>query len=136
MAVLIGVSTPLYLQYVEKSKKTTDCVTIGSVMDSCEIMAADTEVTWTQGTAGAVTITFAGGTVTYAGASGDTTVDKLKELAPESDMKLVSGWANASTNIEIKAVRDSENRVTFYLSGSITKTEFSVASEVLAERFE
>lgn len=136
MAVLIGVSVPLYLRYVEKTKKATDCVTIGAVMDSCQVMAADITVDWTVGTEGTVTITFLNGAVTYSGKTGDTAVSKLSELAPESDMQLVSGWADASTEIVIKAIRDSENRVIFYLSGDITQTEFFATSNKLAERFE
>lgn len=136
MAVLVGTLVPLYLHYVEKTKKTTDCTAIGTVMDNCQIIAADVTVDWTVGTAGTITITFAGGTVTYAGKTGDTAVDVLKELTPESDVTLVSGWADASTEIVVKAVRDSENIVTFSLSGDVSKDDISAVSEVLAKRFE
>ena len=56
MAVLIGVLAPAYLQYVEKSKKTTDCSAIGSVLDAFEIVAADPAITWTAGTGKTITI--------------------------------------------------------------------------------
>lgn len=41
MAVLIGVLAPTYLKYVESSKRTSDCTSIGSILDACEVLAID-----------------------------------------------------------------------------------------------
>ena len=81
MAVLIGVLAPAYLQYVEKSKKTADCTTIGSIMDAIEVVAADPAITWTAGATNKITVTVnASGTASTISGGPATDVAKIVDI--------------------------------------------------------
>ena len=55
MAVLIGVLAPQYLRYVEKSRESSDATIVDSIVNSMEILAADTDVALVAGTIYTVT---------------------------------------------------------------------------------
>ena len=108
MAVLIGVLAPAYLQYVEKSKKTSDASAVGSVMDAIEIIAADPAIDWTSGT---VDVTFSSTACTYAGPS--EAVAQLKTIVPEADCMVTGSWTGGASAFNFKASKDTNGNVKF-----------------------
>lgn len=127
MAVLIGVLAPAYLQYVEKSKKTSDASAVGSVMDAVEIIAADPAVSW--GTSDTLKVTFSDDGCKYTGLDSDA-LAQLKSIVPESDCKLTGAWTGS---FDFEAKKDSSGNVTF--TGSIDEDEVSAISSKLAGRY-
>jgi prepilin-type N-terminal cleavage/methylation domain-containing protein len=122
MAVLIGVLAPAYLQYVEKSKKTKDCGTIGSVMDAIEIVAADPAVTWTAGTGYTFTINTGTTAATYGGFATE-----IGAIVPANKTVLGSSWAAVS----FEATKGNNGVVTFTnLSGLDAATPANAAAEI------
>ena len=127
MAVLIGVLAPAYLQYVEKSKKTNDCTTIGSVMDAIEIIAADPANTWASGTS----ITVELSATADASYTGNTElVTALEGIVDPAKTTLTSGWGSA----EFSGEKQSNGTVVFSLT-SPTGAEIEDVSPKLAARF-
>ena len=123
MAVLIGVLAPAYLQYVEKSKKTKDCGTIGSVLDAIEIVAADPAVTWTAGTG--FTVTISPGTT--AANYGSVVATEIGAIVPAAKTTLGSSWAAVS----FEATKNNNGIVTFTnLSGLDGATPANAAAEI------
>ena len=132
MAVLIGVLAPAYLQYVEKSKKTKDCGTIGSVLDAIEIVAADPAVTWTAGTG--FTVTISPGTTA---ASYGSLATEIGAIVPAAKTTLGSSWSAVS----FEATKGNNGIVTFTnLSGLDTTNgaaaEIQKVSPALEARFQ
>ena len=107
MAVLIGVLAPAYLQYVEKSKKTSDASAVGSVMDAVEIIAADPAIDWTSET---IEVSFSTTGCTYAGGTSKA-LAQLESIVPAADCKLTGNWGTDSFDFE--ATKDSNGNVTF-----------------------
>ncbi len=126
MAVLIGVLAPAYLQYVEKSKKTTDCTAIGDIMNAIETIAADPAITFPTGGISA-TVTSTGATYT------DTTNGDLNKIVPSSDVALSGTWTGDS--IAVSGTKGSNGIVTFTLTMS-NSTELSEISPALMKRFD
>ncbi len=129
MAVLIGVLAPAYLQYVEKSKKTTDCTAVGDIMNAIETIAADPAITWTDIT---VQITSTG--TTYTGdptnAAGDGC---LESIVPAGDVALSGTWSGGS--FDFTATKNSSGIVTFTINSGIQTTEIDEISPALSNRF-
>lgn len=130
MAVLIGVLAPAYLQYVEKSKKTTDCTAIGDIMNAIETIAADPAITWSD-----ITVKIDTSGCTYTGEPTDAAGnDCLDAIVPESDVALTGTWDGG--DIEFTATKGGNGIVTFTLaSGGITTTEIDAISPALSKRF-
>lgn len=128
MAVLIGVLAPAYLQYVEKSKKTSDCSAVGSVMDAIEIIAADPAVNWTTG---AIEVDFSSTGCTYGGAAGSAALAQLQSIVPAADCKLTGTWTDS---FNFSASKDSNGNVTFTQDTAGT-TEIAKISPKLAGRY-
>ena len=129
MAVLIGVLAPAYLQYVEKSKKTSDCTAVGSVLDAIEIIAADPAIAWGNETLN-VTLS-SGANASYT--NGTTAaLTQLKSIVPEADAKLTGNWG---ASITIAASKGTNGLVTFTLGG-VAKTDIEKISPALSNRFE
>lgn len=135
MAVLIGVLAPTYLRYVETTKKTTDCSTIGSVLDSCEVLAADPDVKWLAGEANKVTIVIdsndGGNKTSYSPASSDV-VKELEVMVASDTVSLGSEWGPFT----IYAVRDGSGHVQFDLADDSQIAELKKYSEALSNRLE
>lgn len=125
MAVLIGVLAPAYLQYVEKSKKTTDCTAVGDIMNAIETIAADPAITWPS-TGMSATLTSTG--TTYV----DTANNDLNKIVPSADVALSGQWSGDS--IAITATKGTNGIVTFTLSMTNTQ-ELSDISPALMKRF-
>jgi type IV pilus assembly protein PilA len=138
MAVLIGVLAPTYLKYVESSKRTSDCSSIGSILDACEVIAIDPATNW-----GNIKVTFAStGTCTYAYASGASgnSLAALQEIAPATKISLQSDWIT-SGNWTIDVTKDATTgKVTFecsLVSGQTDATNpFLKYSPAMAGRLE
>lgn len=126
MAVLIGVLAPAYLQYVEKSKKTSDCSAVGSVMDAIEIIAADPAINWTTED---VTVTFSATGCSYSGPSAVEA--QLQSIVPDTDCKITGTW---SDSFDFTANKDSNGNVTFTQTTAGT-TEIEKISSKLASRY-
>ena len=120
MAVLIGVLAPAYLQYVEKSKKTKDCGTIGSVMDAFEIVAADPAVDWTAEVGYTVTIETGNASTSYGSGDVATALDKI---VPAAKTKLGSSWAK----VQFEAVKNSDGIVKFEMKSGLKNATASAA---------
>jgi Tfp pilus assembly protein PilE len=131
MAVLIGVLAPAYLQYVEKSKKTADCTTIGSIMDAIEVVAADPAITWASGASAkiSVTVNAAGGSVSTISGGPASHVEKIVDMKGAA---MTSGWGTFT----FEATKDTNGFVEFKITSSQTKTEIGNVSKALANRFE
>lgn len=135
MAVLIGVLAPTYLKYVETTKRTTDCSTIGAVLDSCEVLAADPDVKWLSGDANKVTIVIGSEVVGEETSYSPTTSEVVKELnilVPPNNVSLDSKWGPFTIN----AVCDSNGHVQFDLENDSQIVELATYSETLASRLE
>lgn len=135
MAVLIGVLAPTYLKYVERTKRTTDCSTIGSVLDACEVLAADPDMKWVSGDGGKVTIVIdsneTGHETSYTPAASDV-VKELETIVPSDAVSLNSVWGPFT----IYAVRDDAGHIQFDLATDSQITEIATYSEVLSKRLE
>lgn len=139
MAVLIGVLAPAYLQYVEKSKKTSDCSAIGSVMDAIEIVAADPAISWSSGSTGAISVSIQPtGSATATTYGSGTVSTEIAKIVPVSDVAITSGWGA----IGFTATKQTNGTVQFN-SLTITNKENTNAiddikaiSPALANRFE
>jgi hypothetical protein len=117
MAVLIGVLAPTYLKYVESSKRTSDCTSIGSILDACEVLAIDPNTTWD----GTEEITVSStGAVSGAGT-------ELDAITSCNGTKLQANWGGFT----ITATKGTDGKVTF----TTTETEFATYNATLAGRF-
>lgn len=125
MAVLIGVLAPAYLQYVEKSKKTTDCTAVGDIMNAIETIAADPAITWP---AAGMSATLTSTGTTYS----DTANGDLNKIVPSADVALSGQWSGDS--IAINASKGTNGIVTFTLTMSNSQ-ELSDISPALMKRF-
>lgn len=142
MAVLIGVLAPAYLQYVEKSKKTKDCGTIGSVLDAIEIVAADPAVTWTAGDAINVRIGVNGAAAasatnynTSSTAAVAPVATAIEGIVPTAKTTLGSSWSAFT----FEASKGSDGIVDFTNAsglGTNTMTEIQQVSPALEARFQ
>lgn len=135
MAVLIGILAPTYLKYVERTKRTTDCSNIGSVLDACEVLAADPDVKWLSGEANKITIIIdtneTGHETSYSPASADV-VKELEMMISSDAASLESDWGPFT----IYATRGVDGHVVFDLSDDSQIDEFKVYSEALSGRLE
>jgi len=135
MAVLVGVLAPTYLKYVERTKRTTDCSNIGSVLDACEVLAADPDVEWVAGDAGKLTIVIdsneTGHETSYSPASFDV-IKELEKMVSSDATSLGAEWGPFT----VYAVRDGEGHVKFELADNSQIAEITTYSEVLANRLE
>jgi prepilin-type N-terminal cleavage/methylation domain-containing protein len=132
MAVLIGIVAPVYLRYVESTKRTTDCASIGAVLDACEVMAADPDVVWYAEDAGQMTLVIdsnlSGHETEY---SGNGPTDMLREMVSEDEASLTAGWGPFTIIVE----KEENGHVIFELvDEDVTKLEAS--STALSARFE
>ena len=117
MAVLIGVLAPTYLKYVETSKRTSDCTSVGSVLDACEVLAIDPTANWTGDT-----ISYDANGVCSAGSAVDA-------ITGCNGSKLQANWGAFT----ITASKDTTTgEVTFSVSPD---PGFGTYSEALAGRF-
>lgn len=133
MAVLIGVLAPAYLQYVEKSKKTSDCTAIGSIMDAIEVVASDPSITWTAGSGNAISVSINkspnASTITANGDGPSAAVLKIIEV---DGTYMTSGWAA----LTFTATKDADGFVEFKITAGPSKSDIDDISPVLANRFE
>jgi hypothetical protein len=120
MAVLIGVLAPTYLKYVESSRRTSDCTSIGSIMDACEVLAIDP----TSAFDGA-TIAVTGGTIAITDDSND-----LQEISGADGTELQADWTDFTITCTV-----SGSEVEFTVTGGFD-TACATYSEALANRFE
>ncbi len=137
MAVLIGVLAPAYLQYVEKSKKTSDCSAIGSIMDAIEIVAADPAISWTAGSGSAVSISIQpSGTASSYGTG--TVPTEIAKIVPIADAIISSGWGN----VTFTATKQANGTVQFTnlaitnAENTDPKDDIKAISPALYNRFE
>lgn len=129
MAVLIGVLAPAYLQYVEKSKRTSDCSAIGSVMDAMEILAADPSVDWTKDETCTANITTT--SCTYGGTA--TNINTLIDaIVDDADNRITGSWSD----ITVTGTKTDNGTVDFTISGTITLIDIEKVSPALANRIE
>jgi prepilin-type N-terminal cleavage/methylation domain-containing protein len=129
MAVLIGILAPTYLRYVERTKYTKDCSNIGTIMDACEVICADPNVTWNSGAANKIVITIDGDGTEYSGLGP---VDALESLASANQFQLDANWGP----FEIFAYKDTNGHVEFDISDGDQIEELNNYSEALANRLE
>ncbi len=129
MAVLVGVMAPQYLKYLEKTEKTTDCSSIGTVLDSCEVMAIDPNTTWKSGTANQITIVISSTGTTYSGGASA----ELEKFVSSSNVILKSkDWGPFT----IYATRTDNGRVNFDISDDSQITTIEKYSTALSKRLE
>ncbi len=112
MAVLIGVLAPAYLQYVEKSKKTTDASAIGSVLDAFEIVAADPAVNWAA-TDAAKSVTISN---TAFNPNGDAVLVAVDNIVDFDDVLITGSWSS----ITFTAKKNTNGTVVFTIAGTST----------------
>jgi type IV pilus assembly protein PilA len=130
MAVLIGVLAPAYLQYVEKSKKTTDCTAVGDIMNAIETIAADPAINFGDG----ITVEIDNSGCTYSGDPTDAAGNAcLDAIVPQADVKLSGTWTGGGFNFT--AVKGATGTVTFTINSGIATTEIDAISPALSNRF-
>lgn len=115
MAVLIGVLAPTYLKYVESSKRTSDCTSIGSILDACEVLAIDPASN------------FDGCTITFND-DLECSVDdsELEAITGCDTLKLQGKWGDGFT-IDVEV--NSDGKVEFSSSTAPDFTDYSTALE-------
>lgn len=118
MAVLIGVLAPTYLKYVESSKRTSDCTSVGSILDACEVLAVDPTYTWAD-----ESISYTGGVCSGASSA-------LNEITGCNGSQLQADWGDFT----ISATKSSDGKVTFSCTGNFA-TDCADYSDALANRF-
>ncbi len=103
MAVLIGVLAPTYLKYVENSKRTSDCSTLGSVLDACEVIAIDPASDWGSGASLSISVSTTNGVTTV-------TIPDLADatLGYDEDVRAIVGLANGTATIELQAAWEGD----------------------------
>ena len=115
MAVLIGVLAPTYLKYVESSKRTSDCTSIGSILDACEVLAIDPSSD------------FDGDTITFDSdlkcSVGDS---ELAAITGCNTLQLQGKWGSG---FSITVAVNSDGKVTFTGSGAPDFSDYSTALE-------
>lgn len=129
MAVLIGVLAPTYLRYVERTEHTTDCSNIGAIMDACEVICADPDVSWGNGVANEIVISIDEDGAEY---SGSGPVDALEYMAGADQFELKADWGP----FEISAYKDANGHVEFDITDDDQIQELKEYSEALANRLE
>lgn len=129
MAILIGVLAPAYFRYVERTRYTTDCSNIGTIMDACEVICADPDVTWGSGAANKIVISIEEDSTSYSG-SGPVTA--LESLASSGQFELEGDWGP----FEISAIKETNGHVKFDITDDSQITELGTYSEALANRLE
>ncbi len=130
MAVLIGVLAPVYLQYVDRTKHTTDCTAIGAALDACEVLAGDPDVLWYAGDEIVIEVnTNQFGSMTQY--TGDGPVGDLKELVPEAETYLTADWGP----FEITVTKNDDGKIRFDMDDSDI-AELAAYSTALSNRLE
>ena len=135
MAVLIGVLAPAYLQYVEKSKKTSDCTALGSAMDALEICAADPALDWKDET---ITVTVGTNGVAFQKTNGSgactNTLTQLGNIIENGDGEVQGNW---SGTLSVEATKTNTGKVEFNLAGgAVAIADIEAISPALAKRIE
>ena len=127
MAVLIGVLAPTYLKYVENSKRTSDCTSIGSILDACEVLAIDPTFTWNN----QIVKFNANGTVN----TSDSTIStELEDITGVKSLKLQASWGAFDITISKDA---TTGKVTFDATNvTPSSNAFTNYSPALAGRLE
>jgi prepilin-type N-terminal cleavage/methylation domain-containing protein len=132
MAVLIGIVAPVYLRYVESTKRTTDCTGIGAVLDACEVLAADPDVFWPTEDEGQMILVIdtnlPGAETEY---SGNGPTDSLAQMVSEEDTFLVAGWGPFTITVE----KTGNGHVEFSMEDEDVQ-EIAAYSTALSKRFE
>ncbi len=126
MAVLIGVLAPAYLQYVEKSKKTSDCDAISAALNAMEICAADPALDWSNQ---AVSATVGANGVSFSGAPTKTAA-QLTSIIANGQGGLQGAWTNTLT---VTGTKGTTGLVTFTATQALI-TEIEGISPALAKR--
>lgn len=125
MAVLIGVLAPTYLKYVENSKRTSDCTSIGSILDACEVLAIDPQHTWAT-----ETIAFTS-TGAYDSANSTVSAD-LEAVTGVSKTKLQAAWGA----FKIVVTKDATSGALTFDVQTLSPSDFDTYSPALAGRLE
>ena len=117
MAVLVGVLAPQFLKYVERSRKSTDCQNVASIVTALQTYAADPMVDSTKKlSTGKITLTASQTAVSASNASGN---------ANEALDAAGSEWFDTGkTSIEINFTVGTDGSVTF--SESNIKADHSI----------
>jgi hypothetical protein len=128
MAVLIGVLAPTYLKYVESSKKTADCTSIGAMMDAIEVAAIDATAKMSSGDSITISIDVDELTAKYSSTNA-TALAAVKEIAGDADLQ--TKWHTA--DFTIVGTKNASGSVVFTCT---QKSVFQTTSEALYSRFE
>lgn len=130
MAVLIGVLFPTYLRYVDRTKHTTDCSSIGAVLDACEVLAADPDAKWMNGESITLILDTNKGT-NLTDFSGTGPATDLEKLVPEMSASIVAPWGPFT----IVATKVEAGHITFEMDDDDI-AKLAVYSTALSERLE
>ncbi len=104
MAVLVGVLAPNYMKYLDRARMTRDCTTVDAILDACEMLASDPDVSWLPGDDIMIEISMTG--AEYSGGAST----ELSELVPGEKTELKSDdWGT----IRICASKGADRRVEF-----------------------
>lgn len=130
MAVLVGVLLPVYTKYVDRTKKTTDCTTIGAVLDACEVLSVDPDVSWGSGNNIVIVIDSnkSGSETSYTGTGP---LSALEDMAPVASTSTTADWGPFT----IDATRDLNGHMIFNMDDDQIN-ELKVYSKALASRLE
>lgn len=130
MAVLIGVLFPVYTKYVDRTKRTTDCTTIGAVLDACEVLSVDPDVSWGSGST-IVIIIDSNKTGAMTSYTGTGPISALEKMAPVASTSVTAEWGPFTIN----ATRDVNGHMLFDMDDDQI-VELKNYSKALANRLE
>lgn len=126
MAILVGVLAPVYTQYVERTRKSSDVNGVADIATAMETTLIDFS---SRGVTGSITATIpADGTaVTFTSTdTGTTTMADAVEGIIGTGFHLTANWSS-TTNTSLVATIDTNGSVTY------TVTASSVVAEMMAE---
>lgn len=114
MAVLVGVLAPQFLKYVERSRKSTDCQNVASIVTALQTYAADPMVDSTKKlSTGTITLTASQTAVSASNASGNANEALDAAGIKKIGLKSSEWFDTGKTSIVINFTVGTDGSVTF-----------------------
>ena len=124
MAILVGALAPQFIKYVERSRKSTDCQNVATIITALQVYYADPMVASAdQLSSGATVVLNTSGEATTTG-----NADKAMEAAglTLADMQLKGSWPASSGNISSYTITATITNGALSFSGTTLATDYDI----------